>query len=135
MTEIDPYGADPHAPGAKLDGGKVRADLLLDFSKALKEVAKVSTFGAQKYTEGGWITVPNGAKRYKAALLRHLLEDGVDPDSNLDHLAHVAWNALAILELTLRDRDEQTISMEGLNRLISSRDNHLPTGVCAPRDA
>lgn len=106
MSEFDPNGTSPHALGAKLDGGKIRADLLLDFRHALKEVAKVSTFGAKKYTEGGWITVPEGEKRYMAALLRHLFEDGVDPDSELDHLAHLAWNALAILELKMRREKE-----------------------------
>lgn len=109
MSEFDPNGTNPHLPGAKLDGGKIRADLLLDFKNALKEVAKVSTFGANKYTEGGWITVPEGEKRYKAALLRHLFEDGTDPDSGLDHFAHLAWNALAVLELKIRrERDNET---------------------------
>lgn len=100
--EIDPTGRGPHELGAKLDGGKIRADLLLDFRHALREVARVSTFGAQKYAPGSWLHVPDGEVRYRAARLRHQLEEGEDDDSGLLHLAHEAWNILAELELRLR---------------------------------
>lgn len=104
--ENDPYGRPPDQPGAKLDKGKVRADLLLDFRNALKAAAKISTFGADKYTEGGWITVPQGEKRYRAALIRHLLEDGLDPESGMPHTWHALWNLLAVVELELRGQCE-----------------------------
>jgi hypothetical protein len=52
MTETDPNGLDPHEPGAKLDAGKIRPQLVLGgFSRALEEVVKVGTYGANKYTE------------------------------------------------------------------------------------
>lgn len=104
MPEKDPMGFDQHAPGAKLDAGKPMASLLLDMSRALKAVAEVGTFGARKYTRGGWLEVPNGKERYTDALLRHLLEESsstTDKDSGLRHAAHAAWNALARLELEL----------------------------------
>jgi hypothetical protein len=104
-SEFDPTGADPHGPGAKLDGGKVLASLLADFSMALLAVAEVGTYGARKYSRGGWQTVPDGPVRYADALWRHLLSqpsDLVDEDSGLAHDAQVAWNALAVLELRLR---------------------------------
>lgn len=102
--ERDPYGVDPHMPGAKLDKGKPRVGLMVDgFSQALLEVARVTTYGAQKYTPDGWLFVPDAADRYKDALFRHLLAgDHRDPESDLHHYAHVAWNALALLELHLR---------------------------------
>ncbi len=104
--ETDPHGRDPHTPGAKLDAGKVRVDLIFDdMALALLEVAKVATHGAHKYTEGGWIEVPNGHTRYTAAMDRHRLAEAIepyDPDSQLLHAAHLAWNALARLELILR---------------------------------
>ena len=41
---------DPHTPGAKLDAGKPKVSLVVGgFSSAIKEVAKVATFGAEKY--------------------------------------------------------------------------------------
>jgi len=105
-VEIDPTGKDPHTPGAKLDAGKVRVDLVFNgMAKALVEVSRVATFGAQKYTEHGWIDVPNGILRYTAAMDRHRLaevSEPNDPDSQIYHAAHLAWNALARLELILR---------------------------------
>lgn len=91
--------------GRKYDGDKPRCDLLLDFRNALLAVADVTTFGAQKYRPHDWLNVPDGYTRYKAALVRHLLHEGPDDESGLDHLAHLAWNALAVLELHIRSRD------------------------------
>lgn len=102
--EHDPTGRDAHEPGAKLDAGKVYAGLLGDFSRALMAVAEVSTHGANKYSRGGWMTVPNGIVRYKDAAWRHMLKDNYeerDGDSGLLHYAHFAWNVLAVLELML----------------------------------
>ena len=59
--------------GVKLDQGKVRMELLP--LNTMEEVAKVLTFGAKKYTDNGWQTVPNGFERYKGALLRHITID------------------------------------------------------------
>lgn len=101
MIESDPHGKDPHEPGAKLDAGKVRLGLVLGgFSQALVEVGKVGTYGAEKYTPNGWLSVPNGIDRYRDAMLRHILAtDETDPDTGLLHMAHAAWNCLAVLEL------------------------------------
>jgi len=103
--EKDPAGLDAHAPGAKLDDGKILAGVLGDFAGALTAVAAVGTFGAKKYSRGGWQHVENGVERYTDALWRHLLaerHEACDPDSGLLHAAHLAWNALARLELLLR---------------------------------
>lgn len=106
MQEKDPSGKDAHDPGAKLDADKVRLyQLLSQFTLALRAVAEVGEHGAKKYTLGGWQYVEDGYNRYSDALLRHCLSvDGdVDSDSGLLHDAHAAWNALARLELKLRN--------------------------------
>ena len=105
----DPNGIYQHAPGAKLDNGKPRHGLVLGaFSNALTEVAKVGTFGANKYSDNGWLSVPNGLARYTDAMLRHHFAEAggeeLDEDSGLRHAAHRAWNALAVLELALREK-------------------------------
>lgn len=104
-AEFDPTGRGQHAPGSKVDGGKPRASLIFDgFANALLEVAKLGTFGAQKYSDDGWKQVPNGVQRYSDAMLRHYLYEQrelIDPDSGLLHAVAVAWNALARLELML----------------------------------
>lgn len=97
---------DQHKPGAKLDAGKVRMALVLNgFAPALLEVAKVGTFGANKYSDDGWLSVPNGYARYNDAQLRHGFAHASgelhDEESKLLHLAHEAWNALAKLTLHL----------------------------------
>ena len=91
--------------GVKLDQGKNRLGLVLGgFAPALEEVGKIGTFGANKYTPDGWKEVENGYERYKDALYRHLLRheagEELDPESGLPHLAHMAWNALAIITIS-----------------------------------
>ena len=97
-------------PGAKDDKAKPMAGVLLDFSRALQIVVDVGTYGAKKYARQGWCVVPEGSQRYTDALVRHLLAmdvdpDGLDPETGLPHLAHVAWNALAVLELQARRKE------------------------------
>ncbi len=100
-----------HQPGVKWDSMKPDADLVLSkFSLALQEVCKVGTFGAKKYTEDGWIKVPNGIRRYTSAMLRHYFHESdgsfCDKESEIMHASHLAWNALARLELICkRERD------------------------------
>lgn len=109
--EKDPNGLDSHTPGAKLDDGKIKMALMTrGFSHALQEVGRITTYGAIKYSPNGWKKVPNGQARYEDALLRHLNKwqqgEELDPDSFLLHLSHLAWNALALLELTLEERNQ-----------------------------
>ena len=77
------------------------------FPKALQAVADISAMGAKKYSWGGWKDSATFADvhRFEDALGRHLLNEHVegwyDPESNLLHAAHAAWNSLAKLELLL----------------------------------
>jgi len=110
-TEKTPDGIDQHAPGAKLDAGKLRPALVLDgFANALLAVVKVGTDGAAKYTDNGWREVTNGFQRYSDAEGRHRLYRAAgethDKLSGSLHLAHEAWNALAKLELYLMENPE-----------------------------
>ncbi len=109
--ESDPTGRDAHTPGAKLDAGKCRAGLVLHgFARALRAVSDVGTYGANKYTDNGWMEVPDGQARYTDAMYRHLLAEAggekFDKDTGLQHAAHAAWNALARLDLMLRQARE-----------------------------
>lgn len=111
--EKDPNGLTPGTPGAKLDQGKPKAAQILGmFSRALWQVSLVGTNGAAKYSMGGWQFVEDGFNRYDDAGMRHFLKRGmgeeIDPDFNLLHLSHEAWNALAKLELYLRARPYET---------------------------
>lgn len=108
--ERDPNGTHPHTPGAKLDAGKNRLGLVVGgFSRALRAVGRVGTFGAEKYTAHGWVSVPDGQERYTDAMYRHLLDEAagevLDPQTGIPHAAHAAWNALARLDLLLRAQE------------------------------
>lgn len=109
MRESDPNGVGQHEPGAKLDAGKERVGLMFrGFARALLKVSAVGTYGAVKYTPDGWLHVENGIERYDDAKGRHLLKGYIephDPDTEIEHQAHEAWNALAKLELMLREKE------------------------------
>lgn len=117
LAEQDPHGMDPHAPGAKLDAGKLLPWLCIaGFARALEAVADVTTKGANKYTPNGWALVPNGAERYMEAFGRHLLalgkgevmDDG-PKGTGCHHKAQMIWNLLASLELELRTAAEDRV--------------------------
>ena len=102
MSESDPHNIDQHQPGAKLDANKNRLGLVFGgFANALQGVGKVGTYGANKYSDHGWREV--AIERYTDALLRHqmaLLAGETIDESGLRHVDQVAWNALAIAELS-----------------------------------
>lgn len=109
LGETDPHGISAHTPGAKLDAGKPRPGLVLgDFSRSLQAVVDVGTYGARKYTEHGWVAVPDGVARYTDAMHRHLMAEAAgelcDKDTGILHAAHAAWNALARLDLMIRGK-------------------------------
>ena len=107
--QLDPRGEAP--VGVKHDQGNVKGQLLGDFSRALYGVAAVGTFGADKYTRGGWQHVLDAKQRYYDALWRHLLlatQEENDPESSLSHLEHAAWNILAVIELNKREHNNAT---------------------------
>ena len=124
--------------GAKHDSGKVRAAMpIQDFPRALVAVAWVSTFGAEKYAAHSWLNVPNASERYEDAFHRHILAQASgevnDPESGLPHAAHVAWNALALLELQLRRKEEERteVLIEGPNTPVADAEPSTPASARA----
>ncbi len=100
------------AGAVKYDGGKapIYRGAISYFPRAISAVAAVSGFGASKYAWKGWEDVDDGFNRYSDALVRHLGYEGegevLDPESGLHHAAHAAWNALARLELLLKEENK-----------------------------
>lgn len=98
----------------KYDGGKIKMGILFeDFPLALLELGAVSTYGDLKYKRSSWRTVSDAEVRYHDAKSRHVvfagLED-VDEESELYHLAHEAWNCLALLQLELEKQERRDYS-------------------------
>lgn len=118
-TEADPNGKSAHELGSKLDAGKpcVWQGLFDYFPRACLAVSAVSTLGAQKYAWKGWEQVPNGINRYGDALARHMLKESIEGLYDVGqgglgkdtlHAAQVAWNALARLELIMREEEKKS---------------------------
>lgn len=93
--------------GIKHDTNKPRLyDFLYDFRKVFLELAKVYEFGTETYGRGNWYQVENGGARYSNAMIRHLLKDGVDTETDIDHQTLVAYNALMRLQFLLDEREK-----------------------------
>lgn len=83
--------------------------ILGGWNNFLRELAKVYTFGCQKYSEKSWQTVPNGRTRYEAALFRHIDafrrgEYVNHEDGGCLHIAQVAFGALAVKWFILQEK-------------------------------
>jgi hypothetical protein len=96
--------------GKKFDLGKPKLGMVVKyFANALTAVAECGTYGQMKYApneywDHNWGQVKHGQERYQDALMRHFLSgEKVDSESGLRHKAHIAWNALADLELEIRN--------------------------------
>jgi len=99
----------------KADLAKPKFHLLQ--GQALNEVAQVAAFGADKYGEHNW-KAGQGLhfSRIFNALMRHAWAwwrgETIDPETGLHHMAHAAWNALALVEYAylckgIDDRERQ----------------------------
>lgn len=119
VTEADPRGISASLPGAKLDAGKVplHRGFFAQFPRAAEAVARVSAKGAAKYSWGAWRHVPDGQARYADAQARHEkavalargdagMYDNGPGGTGEPHLAQIAWNALARLELWLIEQEQ-----------------------------
>ena len=88
---------------AKADKGKLQITLVP--RQIIRDIAKVREYGVQKYAEGGidnWKQVSK--ERYRDAMCRHMLAylddpKGVDEESGLTHLAHLATNVAFLCEM------------------------------------
>ena len=87
--------------GLKYDEGKLLMTLVQP--SFVRGVAEVLTFGAKKYKPNSWQTVEDAKRRYEDALYRHWLAylegEQVDSESGLEHLKHLACNAMFLLHL------------------------------------
>lgn len=95
--------ARPEEPNqtAKADAGK--PDLTLVPLRIIWDIAAVRDFGNRKYSDpDNWKTVE--PQRYRAAAFRHFLAylddpKGVDQESGLSHLSHLACNVAFLCEM------------------------------------
>lgn len=100
----------------RADLGKPRYDLLS--SIALDEWARVMTFGALKYDPNNWRKGMDWS-RVIGSMSRHVAAfnagQTIDPESGLNHMAHVMANAAFLLEYerTHPERDDRYVILPG----------------------
>ena len=106
------YDLTDDGKGKKYDSGKPMPGTLVNvFPEALLAIGMCIEFGTHKYPNpNNWKQVEGASKRYQDSLMRHLIKHNLgetkDRETGLPHLAHTAWNALAILQLYLMDHPE-----------------------------
>lgn len=87
--------------GVKNDEHKNRLELVPP--SLMLAAGRVLTYGAIKYAPDNWRLVDDGIRRYRGALLRHLMAylsgEALDDESGLPHLWHVAANVAFLIEL------------------------------------
>lgn len=93
--------ADTANQEAKADAGKLQLTLVP--RQIIKDIAEVRMYGNAKYHDPeNWRTVEK--ERYRDAAFRHFLAylddpDGVDEESGIKHLKHLACNIAFLCEL------------------------------------
>lgn len=116
--------------------GKIRHDLIAPWS--LNEIARVYTYGTQKYDDDNWWKGLRWKKDVFGCILRHVWKwfrgETYDEESGLHHLAHAAWNCMTLMEyqrckigiddrcpyvLDLMDEDEQKRRIDKWKKLAN----------------
>ena len=119
------------ASGIKYDSEKPKMNLLPP--KAIVEISKVLTFGAEKYDAENWRKLDDLQNRYTAGALRHIFAhmDGeeLDPETNLSHLAHAMCCLLFKLEIELEERFEEEKPRETDSAEHTARDQSFESDI------
>lgn len=116
------YIFNEEVPGRKDDSGKLDLTLFVDdLPLAIEAVTEVLQWAVTKkqpkpYERGSWQGVEPFQPRYRAAMLRHLLDSAKqakllsvgqhlarDAETGLLHLAHIATDAMFQLEMACRE--------------------------------
>ena len=114
MHKDFPIDDNESSTTAKLDTGKLQISLVP--TEIIRAIARVRMYGNEKYhSPSNWTKVE--ARRYKDALMRHILEylddeNAVDSESGLYALEHAACNIAFLIEMHRKDwnsRKEQIV--------------------------
>lgn len=83
--------------GLRFNEGKTKWDLV---PPEIEEIVEVYTMGAKKYAPRNWEKGMNWSVCF-ASMMRHIWKwwrgEDFDVESKQHHMAHVAWNAIALL--------------------------------------
>lgn len=86
--------------GARFSSGKNRFDLVPPWS--MDQIAQVYTYGTRKYDDDNWWKGLRWKRDVLGCIFRHVWKwvrgEKWDDESGLHHLAHAAWNCIALME-------------------------------------
>ena len=111
----------------KYDDNKPRLDLVPP--ELIEAVGIVRTYGVSKYGDSeSWKQVE--PYRYRAALMRHIClyikePDGVDAESGLPHLWHIACNVAFLIALNAEKCPTSDFKVKTVNFYQTSNKNRL----------
>jgi len=84
----------------RFSAGKTRFDLVAPW--AMDQIAQVYTYGTIKYDDDNWWKGLKWKKDVLGCIFRHVWKwvrgEKWDDESGLHHLAHAAWNCMALIE-------------------------------------
>lgn len=109
------YDLTDDGKGKKYDSSKSMVGTLCRvFPRALLGIGQCIEFGTHKYPQpDNWKLVDGAFTRYQDSMMRHYLKflagQEKDSETNLLHLKHMVWNALAVLELYLMENKDETL--------------------------
>lgn len=115
---------------AKFDGGK--AQLTLVPTQIFFDIARIREYGVKKYKDPeNWKRVE--IERYRDAMYRHWLAyvndpHGLDEESGMPHLWHVACNCAFLCEMEKGkyDKKEETCNINGKQVAFNNDIVHIP---------
>ena len=94
-------------------------------TEIIKAIAKVRAYGLKKYPEDSWTGVK--PQRYIDAMYRHLLSfveepTGLDAESHLPHLWHLATNVAFLCELLKDDINAfMTVQPDDISKYLNTK--------------
>lgn len=107
MTEADRFNT-----------GKPELSYMLDFPTAVRNLARVCSQGAKKYSRDNWKKGGKPDTEYLDSALRHIFAfkagELFDADCGTQHLAHAVWNLLALQELNHANLPDMTVTQPEL---------------------
>ena len=84
----------------RFNENKIRYDLVAPWG--MEQIAKVYTYGTIKYDDDNWWKGLKWKKDVLGCIFRHVWKwvrgEKLDDESGLNHLAHAAWNCIALME-------------------------------------
>lgn len=112
---------------AKADAGKLQLTLVP--RQIIREIAKIRMYGCQKYHDPeNWKRVE--IERYRDAAFRHFLAylddpQGVDEESGLPHLSHLACNIAFLCELEDQIKNIHYMTLDELEKKYTETVQHF----------